>query len=61
MGKCKDETLHPGQVCGGCLTSALPEHAFTAVRMKEKGCGASQRGFNHSRPFMAQNVCSFST
>ncbi len=45
MGKCKDDAPHKGQVCGGgCLMNALPGHAFTAVRMKEKGGGAGQRG-----------------
>ncbi len=40
MGKCKDDALHKGEVCGsGCLTNALLGHAFTAVRMKEKGGG----------------------
>ena len=29
--------------------NALPGHAFIVVRMKEKGGGADQRGFNYSR------------
>ena len=42
--------LHKGQVCaGGCLTNALPGHAFTIVAEKGKGCAAGQRMVKYSR------------
>lgn len=34
-------------------------HAFTAVRMKDKGDGAGKRGFNYSREAMVNKKKSF--
>lgn len=44
---------HEGHVSAdGCPMNALPEHAFTAVGMKEEVGGAGH-GFNYSREAMA--------